>query len=173
MITANKCQPVVLYLENNPDDRFFLERQVNKSHVCFDLVTVSDSQAALEFLHNIQPTKSVVILLDYTLDGGSTGLDVLRWIHQQPVLRDLTTVMYSSGEMPDIVTSCYQAGVHYFVHKCPNLDRVRNFVECLDDCLRRQPVSFEALRRLKEYARPYAAVPSAHPGVAPPRANPS
>jgi CheY-like chemotaxis protein len=158
MNTSHNSQPFVLYLENNPDDLFFLERQVKKSHACFHLVGVTDIRGALESLNGSSRSKPVVALLDYTLDGGRTGLELLKWIRQQPGLKDLTVIMYSCGELPEIVSSCYREGAHYFIQKCPNLERVRGFVECLDECLRRQPASFEPLLNLREYAQPEVGV---------------
>lgn len=156
MNEALQPRPLVLYVENNPDDMFFLERQVKRSRVNFDLHGVSDVSAALNFLCRCEPCSPEALLLDYTLDGGGTGLDLLRSLRQKRGLRNLVTIMYSSGELPEIVAACYQEGANYFIHKSPNMERIREFVRCLDDCLARKPYSFEPLTRLREYTRPVA-----------------
>lgn len=154
MNASLQTRPLILYLENNQDDLFFLDRQVKKGMVCFDLLGVPDVSTALEFLRHCNSDLPAAVLLDYTLDRGSTGLEFLRAIRKEDHWRRIVIIMYSSGELPEIIATCYAEGADHFVHKSSQIDRIRDFVLCLDGCLSRRPPSFEPLQQLKEYARP-------------------
>jgi CheY-like chemotaxis protein len=159
MNASLQSPPMVLYVENNSDDLFFLERQAKRSSVCFKLHGVSDVSSALAFIQRCNSHLPGAVLLDYTLDHGTTGLDFVRFIRREAAYKNLVVIMYSSGELPEIIASCYNEGAQYFVQKSSNIERIREFVQCLDLCLSYHPHSFEPLRRLKEYARPWINPP--------------
>jgi CheY-like chemotaxis protein len=112
----------VLHVEDDPNDRLFVERAFKKSGVAVDLQSVSSAEEALRYLSaegafadRAQYPAPTFLLLDLKLTGMS-GFEVLDWVRKQVGSRLLpVAVLTSSRETADI-DRAYQAGATtYFV----------------------------------------------------------
>jgi len=94
---------IVLYVEDEEDDVYFMRRSFCRAGLEECLKTVADGQAAIDYLSGcglfanrlIYPMPAVV-LLDLNLPTVS-GFQVLTWIRQQPEFQDLPVIIFSSS----------------------------------------------------------------------------
>lgn len=125
-------QPIILLVEDNPDDELLTVRAFKKSNIVNEVVLVRDDVEALDWLFatgdhvgrdvTMQPQ---VILLDLKLPR-LDGLEVLRRIRADARTALLpVVVMTSSKEAEDIIKS-YELGANSYIRKPVALDR---FVE--------------------------------------------
>lgn len=115
--------PVILLVEDNPDDVLLVRRAVKKAALPVSLQVVEDGDEAVAYLDGSahfadrerHPLPDLV-LLDLKLPKRS-GLEVLRWVRSQSVL-DATpvVVLTSSGEDEDI-QKAYALGANSYLQK--------------------------------------------------------
>ena len=114
---------VVLYAEDDPDDRLLAEMAHRNSGATTPLVFVADGSEALEYLRGTgrhadragEPRPSIV-LLDLNMPAMG-GLETLGIIRADPLLRRMPVVILTtSGAVEDIDRS-YDAGANSYVVK--------------------------------------------------------
>src|SRR5438477_5135052 len=92
----------VLYVEDNKDDVFFFKLALHKSHSPLPLQTVSDGQAAWDYLTGAgstgRPTRPSLIVLDLNLPRKS-GLDILQALKQDPDLKTIPVIVLTSSRL--------------------------------------------------------------------------
>ena len=95
--------PVILLVEDNPDDVLLARRALKKAELPVALQVASDGDEAVGYLGaGGRPAHLSLILLDLKLPKRS-GLEVLRWIRAQGDLASTpVVVLTSSGEHEDI-----------------------------------------------------------------------
>lgn len=119
----------ILLVEDDKNDVFFLQYAFEMAGVANPLQVVVDGQQAIDYLagagiyadRNRYPFPCLV-LLDLKLPV-RMGLDVLRWIQQQPNLRNLLViVLTSSSDLLD-VDEAYRLGARSFLVKPLSVDK--------------------------------------------------
>jgi len=131
---ARNC---ILQVEDDENDVFFLKRVFDQAGIDCPLHTVTDGETAINYLSGVgeladrkaHPLPSLV-LLDLKLPGKS-GLEVLQWIRQQPELRKLVVVMFSSSALEDDVERAYDFGANSYIEKPLNPSRLREIAQLL------------------------------------------
>ena len=130
-------QPVILLVEDNPDDELLTVRAFAKSRIANEVVVVRDGVEALEWLfstgeHAKRDATIVpeVVLLDLKLPR-LDGLEVLKRIRADARSALLpVVVMTSSTEDEDVVKS-YQLGANSYIRKPVEFDRFAEAVNNL------------------------------------------
>ncbi|MEP2669733.1 MAG: response regulator [Cyclobacteriaceae bacterium] len=122
-------QVEILLIEDNPDDAELAIRALKKKNLANNLLHISDSEEALEYLfgkgNNTYPK---LILLDLKMPK-IDGIQVLRKIKGDPEKKVIPVVMLtSSKEEKDIVDS-YNLGVNAYIVKPVQFDK---FLEAVD-----------------------------------------
>ena len=120
-MNANKgC---ILHVEDDENDIILQQRAFKAVGLVNPVHIASDGQEAINYLtlaisdaHPLTHPLPCLVLLDLNLPLKS-GLDVLRWIRQQPQLHGLPIVMLTSCEDPARIRRAYQLGVNSFVVK--------------------------------------------------------
>lgn len=115
----------ILYVEDEETDVVLLQHVLAKADIHNPLQTVKDGKAAKDYLagegsfadRRLHPLPGLV-LLDLNLPYWS-GFEVLEWIRQQPQLRRLPVVVFTSSSRPDDIARAYDAGANAYVVK-PN-----------------------------------------------------
>ncbi|CAA9312828.1 MAG: hypothetical protein AVDCRST_MAG71-865 [uncultured Lysobacter sp.] len=105
----NAQLPTVLLAEDNPDDRFLIERAIRRSRQAVSLQVVGDGAQAIDYLAGNAPFHDRtrhppprLVLLDWKLSRRS-GLEVLQWVRSRSHLDGLPVVVLSaSGEREDV-----------------------------------------------------------------------
>jgi CheY-like chemotaxis protein len=87
----------VLYAEDDEMDVIFMRRAWQRAGLDNPLHVVNDGREAEEYL-SARPIPSLV-LLDLHLPM-TTGLDILKWIREQPPLRTLRVILFTSSKLP-------------------------------------------------------------------------
>lgn len=71
-----------------------------------------------------------LLILDLHLPGQS-GLDVLRWVREQPRLKQLPVVLLSSDVDPELCRRAYESGVNCFLVKPTKFNELVELVKGL------------------------------------------
>jgi CheY-like chemotaxis protein len=113
----------ILIVEDTDDDVFFLKRALRDSGIGHPLQVVVDGRHALDYLQGngefSDRTKfplPFLILLDLKLPY-VMGLDVLRWIRQQPEYADILVVVLTSSQHDADMEETFKLGGNAYLIK--------------------------------------------------------
>jgi CheY-like chemotaxis protein len=113
----------ILLVEDERNDVFFLEYAFQTAGITNPLQVVEDGQEAINYLagkgkyaDRTQYPLPCLVLLDLKLPRRS-GLDVLRWIQEQPALQMLVVIVLSSSRDKNDVDEAYQLGARSYLVK--------------------------------------------------------
>ena len=118
-----------LVAEDDENDVFFLQRAFQQAKIENPLLVVRDGQEAIDYLsgdgkfsdRNLYPLPHLIIL-DLKMPR-KTGLDVLRWLQEQPELRCLPVLVLSSSAQRTDIERAYELGANGFVVKPASLEK--------------------------------------------------
>ena len=115
--------PMILLVEDNPDHAMLAMKAFKGGNLVTKVCWVKDGQQALDFLWREgewatpeAAPRPGLIVLDIHLPKVD-GLEVLRRIKGEPMLRAIPIVMLTTSERRDDVTTSYEAGANSFVTK--------------------------------------------------------
>ena len=127
----------ILQVEDDPNDVFFLQHAMNKAGVANPIQVASDGQEAIDYLKGAgkfadreQFPLPCLVLLDLKLPY-VMGLDVLRWIRQQPGPAPVVVILSASGEEGDIATA-YRLGANAFLVKPSEASKFEDMVKAIE-----------------------------------------
>jgi CheY-like chemotaxis protein len=130
-------QALLLLVEDNEDDVALVRRAFSKSNVVNPLQVVRTGEEALEYLvgtgrysNRSEYPLPELILLDLKLPG-IDGLQVLRWIRQQPGLKALRVVVLTASTELHDATLAYQAGANSFLVKTIDFEEFVNITNAI------------------------------------------
>jgi CheY-like chemotaxis protein len=113
----------ILVVDDNPDDAHFTKLALQRVGVISPVQTVSDGEEALSYLSgqgNYADPRScprpVLVLLDLKLPRKS-GMELLAWLRQQPVLKRLPVIVLTSSRELDDVNRAYELGCNSYLVK--------------------------------------------------------
>jgi len=123
-------QAPILVVEDSDDHVLLLRLAFEKAGILNPVQVVSSGEDAVAYLAGTVrysdwkefPLPSMV-LLDLKLPG-LDGLDVLRWIRQQPGLKGLRVAMLTSSDLGQEINAAYEIGVNVFLTKPVDLERL-------------------------------------------------
>ena len=128
----------IIYVEDEPDDAFFMQRAFQQCAPQIQLKILTNGQEAIRFfVDDFTPNlredlKPGLVLLDLNLPG-SSGLDVLREIRSKPQLRVLPVIMYTSSNQTVDIVEAYRRGCSAYLVKPRSPDKLRNLVGALTE----------------------------------------
>ncbi|HEY3864424.1 MAG TPA: response regulator [Verrucomicrobiae bacterium] len=129
---------LILVVEDNEDDVFFLKMAFEDAHIVNPVHVVSDGEAAIRYLagegefgDRKKYPLPALMLLDLKLPR-CPGLDLLRWVQERKVLGFPAIVFTSSSYAADI-KAAYAAGVASFVVKPLTVEERRHFAGLIRD----------------------------------------
>lgn len=116
-------RPVVLIVEDCPNDQALMKLAIEEAQVAFPAVMVSDGQEALDWLFR-QGTHATrddqvfpaLVLLDLKLPLLS-GLDVLQALQTDALSRLIPVLVLTTSEMPSDIEQAYLYGANAYVQK--------------------------------------------------------
>jgi len=132
-------QKPILYAEDQENDIFLFERASKGAGVLNPLKIVQDGKEAIDYLNGaapfgdrgLHPAPSLV-LLDLKLPRKS-GFEVLEWVRQQPELRMLPIVIFTSSAHDHDVHRAYALGANAYLVKPSSLDKLSETVKAIKD----------------------------------------
>ena len=112
----------ILYVEDDPNDVFFLQHAFERAGVANSIRVVNNGQEAIDYLKGAgrfadrdQFPLPGLVLLDLKLPY-VMGMDVLKWIRQESGLSLVVVLLTASAEEADI-SSAYLLGANAFLVK--------------------------------------------------------
>ncbi|MEY4940823.1 MAG: hypothetical protein RIQ93_2558 [Verrucomicrobiota bacterium] len=106
----------LLYIEDEPDDIFFLREAFRRVGLPPDFRVVEDGQRAISyfagegpFANRIDHPLPSTVLLDLNLPQRS-GFEVLTWLRSRPEFRDLVVIVFSSSGRPEDRARAHELG---------------------------------------------------------------
>jgi len=132
----------ILYVEDEEHDAFFMQVAFQKARVANPLQVVVDGLQAVAYLQGTGPYANreqyplpSLMLLDLNLPCLS-GIEVLRWIRENPELHDLPVVIFSSSSNLLDIARTKEFGIHHYLVKPHNPHEiVRQLEELITDGL--------------------------------------
>src|SRR3954466_9352910 len=118
----------ILLVEDDPNDVFFLRYAFDQAGIRNPLLAVEHGQEAIDYLagkgkydDRSQHPLPCIILLDLKMPGVS-GLDVLRWIKEQPHLACVIVIILSSSNNESDIHEAYRLGARSYLVKPLSLE---------------------------------------------------
>jgi CheY-like chemotaxis protein len=110
----------ILIIEDNPDDCFFLTRQLNRARLDDHVTIIGDGKEALDFLvqgsGTASPVQVVAIFLDLRLPS-LDGIPLLREMRAIPQLREIPVIVMTSSNEESDLAECRRLDVKAYVNK--------------------------------------------------------
>ena len=102
-MNGSPLPPALLYVEDEENDVFFLQRALTRAEVAVRFQSVCDGGKAIAYLAGEAPYAGRdlpdLVLLDLNLPVHS-GFEVLEWLRRQPGLGELPVVVFRPGRGP-------------------------------------------------------------------------
>ncbi len=126
-MSAQALPTTVLLVEDDPSDALLITRALTGAAPGLRVEVVSDGQEAIDYLAGrgrftdprSRPFPSL-LLLDLALPR-IDGIQVLRWIREQPSLRSLVVVILTGAASAEQMRAAYDLHVNSFLKKTPLL----------------------------------------------------
>jgi CheY-like chemotaxis protein len=132
----NKNQ-VVLSVDDNDVDGALLERAFKRCSIPSRLFRVSEGPQAMAYLtgHGIYADRTAyplpdLILLDLVMPKMS-GMEVLKWIREQPELKKTAVLIFTSSEKPEDVKDATRTGANGYLVKPTKFEDLKNLVRTI------------------------------------------
>ena len=127
------ASPLIVAVDDEPDDIFFLRRTLSKTAVPHRFQPYSNGEAAMNALSSLasdfgSTDAPIICFLDIKMVGLS-GFDLLRWVRAQRALDALPVVMFSSSDHPADVDLARELGAQGYVKKYPSVGAMRTVLE--------------------------------------------
>ena len=128
----------ILQVEDDPNDVFLFQRAMRKAGVPNPTHVASDGQQALDYLQGAgkfadreQFPLPALVLLDLKLPY-VMGMEVLRWIRQQPGT-PMVVVMLTTSSKDEDIAAAYRLGANGFLVKPSEASKMEDMVKAISD----------------------------------------
>ena len=129
-----KSNGAILLVEDDSTDVLLLERIFAQVQITQQLFVAANGMEAIDFLAKADgahhPDKNPLpqlILLDLKLPLKS-GLEVLKWIREQPVVKRVPVLIFTSSLDRSDVNGAYDLGANGYFLKTGSLEKMRQLV---------------------------------------------
>ncbi|WP_226041919.1 response regulator [Natrinema sp. DC36] len=126
----------ILLVEPNHGDVRLFEENFEEGKIANAVHTVSDGEAALEFVHQRGDYADVpqpdLILLEPQLPGKS-GMEVLAELKGEPVLSEIPVVVLTSSKMGEDIVRSHDLEADEYIQKPVETDEFVEFVQSIED----------------------------------------
>jgi CheY-like chemotaxis protein len=125
----------VLHVDDDPNDTTLFQVACAKADVDFELKNIEDANEVIEYLSGIgkyadrtRHQMPGLVLLDLKMPK-TTGLDILKWIRSQSVLKHLPVIVLSGSELKEDMHDAYAGGASSYLVKPPSFDSLVSLVK--------------------------------------------
>jgi len=132
-----RAKATILHVEDDPNDRLFVERAFKKAGVPVELCAVATGEEAVNYLSAEGPFADrkrfpapAFILLDLKLTGMS-GFDILEWARRQRASKLLPIAVLTSSREGTDVKRAYEAGATTYFVKPADTDDLHALIKTL------------------------------------------
>jgi CheY-like chemotaxis protein len=128
----------ILQVEDDPNDVFLLQHAMTRAGVTNPIQVATNGRQAIEYLKGTgkfadreQFPLPCLVLLDLKLPY-VMGLEVLKWIRQQPGTAPIVLLLTASAEDADIAAA-YRLGANAFLTKPSRANKLEEMVKAIKD----------------------------------------
>ncbi|MEO6184063.1 MAG: response regulator [Verrucomicrobiota bacterium] len=132
-------QPEVLYVEDDANDVLFMRFAWKKAGLLNKIQVVTDGEQAMHYLsgegqyaNRAEHPMPRLVLLDLKLPKVS-GLEVLKWIREQPAIHTLQVVVLSSSNRPMDVHTAHALRANAYLVKPSDTEGLAQIAASLND----------------------------------------
>ncbi len=128
----------LLLVEDNEDDIFFMKHAMQKAGITNPLSVAKDGREAIEWLEKAidcncrEIPVPCLILLDLKLPR-VPGLEVLRWIRSNRVLKTVPVLVLTASKQDQDVETAYDLGANSFFTKPPHSDTLLDMMRVIKE----------------------------------------
>jgi CheY-like chemotaxis protein len=133
-----KSRYEILLVEDDPNDILFVERAFRQANINNSINIVNNGDEAVAYLSGEKQYANredyplpLLILLDLKLPRRS-GLEVLEWLRQQPILKRIPVVVLTSSRESIDVNRAYEIGVNSYLIKPVKFDALIKMMETIN-----------------------------------------
>ena len=127
----------ILEVEDDKNEAFLLRYAFEQAGITDAVHVATDGQMAIEYLAGLGPFADRVkhplpklVMLDLNLPR-KTGLEVLEWMRQQPALKRLVVILFTSSCLPAEIDRAYDLGANSFIQKPADLAHALEIAQLL------------------------------------------
>lgn len=143
---------VILLVEDREDDVLLVRKAFEQGGIQNPLFVVRGGEEAISYLAGVGKYQSRseyplpdLVLLDLKMPG-TDGFEVLRWIKQQPQLRNLRVIVLTSADELRDVNNAYDLGANSFMVKPSDFENTVEMAKTLTKYWLRMSKAPEASR---------------------------
>lgn len=103
----------ILFVDDDHINRKLLANMLNKNPNVYETLEAKDGQEALEILNKNRDIDFV--LLDIIMPGGPDGIEILRYMRQDPRFKNIPVIVLSTDDTQK--TIAIEAGANDFINK--------------------------------------------------------
>jgi two-component system response regulator len=127
----------ILYVEDGPDDVFFMQRAFGKVAPNVELKVITNGQEAADFFDASKdrdtPFRPLsLVILDLNLPGRS-GMEVLAQIRKKSRYRTVPVILFSASNQQTDIDACYLEGCNAYLIKPNDPEGLRYLVSLIND----------------------------------------
>ncbi len=111
----------ILLVEDDSNDVLLVKRAFKKAGIKNPLVIKVEGDSAMEYLNGEE--RPLLILLDLKLPKKS-GLEILKWIKEQPHLQRIPVIVLTSSMERKDVNTAYDLGANSYLEKPFSLEKL-------------------------------------------------
>jgi CheY-like chemotaxis protein len=132
-------QKVILVAEDEPNDRFFINRAFEDCGIQYQVMFVSDGQQAMDYLDGDAPFDDrqmfpapALLIVDVKMPRRN-GFEVVKWVRSHQAWNCLPVLVLSSSSLPQDVQRAYQLNANTYLTKPPSYTLLMKAVEEICD----------------------------------------
>ena len=129
----------ILYVEDDENDVMFMRQAWKKAGLLNPLHVVTDGEQAMHYLagegkyaNRGEHPMPCLVLLDLKLPKVS-GLELIKWIREQPAIHTLQVVILTSSNQPTDIHTAHALRANAYLVKPPNAEGLAQMAESLKD----------------------------------------
>ena len=120
----------ILLVDDDKDDIFFMKRAFEEAALLNPVKILQDGQEAIDYLSGagkfadrIQYPLPFLVLLDLKMPR-VMGLEVLKWLREQPRFKTLIVIVLTSSKMHADIQTAYRLGANSYLVKPASSDKL-------------------------------------------------
>jgi CheY-like chemotaxis protein len=141
MEEPSKKNVTILMAEDDDSHATLVSKVLRKAGLDNPILRFKDGQEVLEFLEKInkdpalQQETSYLLLLDIFMPRVD-GVEVLRELKTDPVLKNIPVIMLTTSDDPYEIQHCYALGCNLFITKSPDINHYMETLKTLTMLIR-------------------------------------
>jgi CheY-like chemotaxis protein len=117
-----------MIVDDAKDQVYLMKMLISMIDPKIEVVSASHGDQALEMLRKDPKVTPKVIILDLKM-AGKTGLEVLKELKSDPILKRIPVCIFSNGEFESDICDAYDLGASFYFKKPVGLVELKKFVE--------------------------------------------